>query len=788
MPFSRPALAAIARLLVGAMFWAAGAPALPAANRLASASSPYLRKHATNPVDWYPWGPEALARASAENRPIFLSIGYSSCYWCHEMARQVFSDPTLAELMNRWFINVKVDREERPDLDAAYLPAVQLLSGHAGWPASLFLTPDLAPIFAATYLPPTPAGGLPGFGQMLRLIHGEWQERPDAVQRRAAEVRRRLEEASRSAGPASVTTLPSPDLLALATRQLRRLHDPEWGGFGEAPKFPAPSLLNLLLESHDSAGDEQALEMAAGTLEHMCRGGIFDLAGGGFHRYATDRRWLVPHFEKMLYDNAWLGELLAEAGRRTGSADLTRASRATFDFLLRELASPGGGFRASVDALTPAGEGAYYSWTRAELEQTLGPAEASDLAPLLGFDGPPLPEGGRYLPHLALGFAGSAARLHLHAAEFEARLDRATRRLLEARGRRPAPAVDDKLLTDWNGMAIRALALASRTLEEPRYLASAVRAAERLLAGAAQPQLGLVHVAGDASPSAEAFLDDHAFLAAGLLALHRVTGEPRWLHEAERIDQAAHERFWSEREGRYLFAPARPGHLPIPPASDLGIPSGASWMARDLVELAELTGETVWLERARKCFAGSAVRLETAPLELADLVVAWSRFQHAVAARPLVRWSVIPSSVSIPAGRSVTVQATLAVAPGWHVTAADAPTGSGLAAARLEALDGAPTVTLAPGQLPRGRRERLVAGGDEVPLYRGTTTFPLTLQAGAAAGRRRIILRLTVQPCSASECRAPSGPEAGLTVEVTRAGREPSLLTPRSPRTSTSSR
>src|SRR5580693_4557073 len=401
------------------------------ANRLPAESSPYLLLHRRNPVDWYPWGTEAIERARREDKPIFLSVGSATCYWCHVMERESFSDPRIAALMNREFVNVKLDREERPDLDEIYMAATQILSGQGGWPNSLFLTPELKPYYAGTYFPPAERYGRPGFGSVLADLAAAWRDRRPEVEEQAEEMagamRRFLEERGRPAGAPA-----PPEAARQALASLARRFDREWGGFGGAPKFPTPSNLFLLHEmalldsaegapaaasagGEGSADGEATSENAAGemlraTLDQMARGGIYDQLGGGFHRYSTDREWKVPHFEKMLYDNGFLLELYAREHARTGDPEAARVARETAAFLRREMTSPEGALWSAIDAETHGHEGSYYVWSRAEIESVLGAEDAAFLAPLLGFAGPPFFEEDRYVLHLPAPLAAAAER------------------------------------------------------------------------------------------------------------------------------------------------------------------------------------------------------------------------------------------------------------------------------------------------------------------------------------------------------------------------------------------
>ncbi|MBI3890429.1 MAG: DUF255 domain-containing protein [Candidatus Wallbacteria bacterium] len=721
-----------------------------ASNRLARESSPYLRLHAENPVDWYPWGPEALERARKEQKPLFVSIGYSTCFWCHVMAREVFSDPAIAKLMNEWFVNVKVDREERPDLDGVYMLATQLLTGGGGWPNSLFLTPDRKPFFAGTYFPATRQHGKPAFPEVLRNLHDAWTSKRAVVLEQAARLEtemRRLQQSSTV--PAALARLPEGDVLARLTVELAGSYDSEWGGFGEAPKFPSPSQLHALLERQARGGDAEAANMLTGTLDHMVRGGIFDQVGGGFHRYATDRRWLVPHFEKMLHDSALLAPILARAGTQAGRVDFLAAARRTLDFVLREMTSPEGSFYSALDAQTAAGEGAFYLWSASDLEQILGRPDAEFLAPLLGFAGQAPFAGGRFVPHLPKPVEPRDA----------ARVETLERKLLERRSERPRPAVDTKVLTDWNGLAIRAFALASRELKEPRYLVAARAAAAQLLAGAAKTGQTCKHVTNRGKCTVDAFLDDYAFLAGGLLALHEATGERRWLDETARLVAEADRRLWSADRRRYRFSEARPDVLlDAHETVDLAIPSGNSWMARCLVDLGRATRSRPSLERARELLASFAGPLEQSPSSIADMAVALARYRDAsqtpdATAPVTLRAGEVPAPAA--SGTGFRVDLTLSVAAGWHVNSAK-PLQEFLAPISL-ALDAGSPLVLEGVEFPDGKRVKLGFADEALSVYEGEVRVPVRLRVapGARPGAAHARLRVRVQPCNDRVCEAP---------------------------------
>jgi uncharacterized protein YyaL (SSP411 family) len=512
-------------------------------NRLARETSPYLLQHADNPVDWHPWGEEALGLARSQGKPLLVSIGYSSCHWCHVMERESFEDRVTAEVMNELFVNVKVDREERPDVDAVYMDAVVALTGQGGWPLTVFLTPDGEPFYGGTYFPPEPRHGLPSFRQVLRAVADAYRERPGDVAAQAEALvgaLRRSAEAEPSREPLTSA------LLDEAERVLLTQLDPRWGGFGHAPKFPPASVLEFLLRR----GNLDAVRL---TLDGMAAGGMYDLVGGGFHRYSVDAQWLVPHFEKMLYDNALLVPVYLHAWLLTGEERYREVADRTLDYMLRELRLPSGGLASAQDADTDGVEGLTYTWKADE------GAPAELLQPF---------EQGRSI--------------------LRGRLDEGTRvRLLEVRARRPQPALDDKVIASWNGLALAALAEGARRLASNRLLQAAVELGELL---AADP---LWRTLRDGRTKYPAYLDDYANVAHGLYELHVATGDLRWLRESRRIALAAVELFGDPERGGFFLTPADGEQLVARQKAfdDNPTPSGSSMLAFVLLRLTRIWGD-----------------------------------------------------------------------------------------------------------------------------------------------------------------------------------------------------
>jgi hypothetical protein len=544
-------------------------------NRLGTETSPYLLQHASNPVDWYPWGDEALARARAEDKPILLSIGYAACHWCHVMAHESFEDPETAALMNERFVNVKVDREERPDVDGIYMDAVVGLTGHGGWPLTVFLTPDGEPFLGGTYFPPEPRHGLPSFREVLIAVSNLYRERREEVTRRTEVLVEALQQAT-SAAPSSEPLTES--LLVQAVRRLRELHDPEWGGFGGAPKFPPASALELLLRRGES-------DLAAQTLDTMAEGGMYDLVGGGFHRYSVDARWLVPHFEKMLYDNALLVPAYLHGWLVTGSEHHREVAEETVEYMLRELRLESGGFASSQDADTDGVEGLTYTWA---------PGEGAPEELFEPF------EDGRFV--------------------LRGELDAETRaRLLEIRSQRPQPGRDDKVIASWNGLALAALAEAGRRLGPTEWIEEARALGEFLLGPLSDERGRLWRSLRAGRPSGTGFLDDYANVAHGLYELHVATGELRWLEEARRLALLAIELFADEEHGGFFLAPSE-GEQLVARKKDLfdhPIPSGNSMLAYVLLRLARIYGDDELERRAVGVLRLLGESLGRAPTELA---------------------------------------------------------------------------------------------------------------------------------------------------------------------------
>ncbi len=564
------------------------------ANRLANETSPYLTQHAENPVDWYPWGNEALERARREDKPILLSIGYAACHWCHVMAHESFEDEETARLMNELFVNIKVDREERPDLDSIYMQATQAMTGQGGWPMTAFLTPDTAPFYAGTYFPPEDRHGMPSFRRVLRAVADAYRSRRSGVEETAAKMRELYASAaavSTSTGALTATTLDR------AYRAIAQRYDPRNGGFEGAPKFPQAMVLDFLLRYWRRTGTDYALEMVVATFRKMARGGIYDQLGGGFHRYAVDATWSVPHFEKMLYDNALLSRLGTHLWQATRDPEVRRVTEETIDWVAREMTAPGGGFFSSLDADSEGHEGTFYVWTRAELEKALGDA-AGVVTAYWGVTEEPNFEG-RYILHVPQNPAVVAARTGVTVDDVAEAVANARAVLLARRATRERPGRDEKILASWNGLMLRAVAESARAFGRDDHRALAVRNGEFLLREMVKGgrvmrshTAGVTRIAG--------YLEDHAAVALGLLDLYGLTFDERWLDAARTIADATDAWFWDERLGVYFDTASDQVALLTRPRdfTDNAAPSGTSLAVDLLLRLAELLGDTTRRERA----------------------------------------------------------------------------------------------------------------------------------------------------------------------------------------------
>jgi len=746
-------------------------------NRLAGATSPYLLQHAGNPVDWYPWGPEAFEKARRESKPIFLSIGYSACHWCHVMEEESFEDAATASLMNGYFVSIKVDREERPDLDEVYMTAVQMLTGSGGWPMSVWLTPDLKPFYGGTYFPKDNRYGRPSFTQVLTALGEAWKKDPDSLRGQAAKIHDEVarymtgRHVSAGSGAAGAETVGADDV-ARVVAEMGGGFDHVNGGFGSAPKFPPHRGLVLMLSRYRRTHDENLLRMATLTFDRMALGGMYDQVGGGFHRYATDPKWLVPHFEKMLYDNALLADAYIDAWQTTGRPLYLKVVRETLDWVLREMTSPSGAFYSTLDADSEGEEGLFYVWRPEEVSSLLGATEAPLVGEYFGITARGNFERGASIPNVEVPLEQFAEHKEIEPQQLSARIESARRRMLEARGRRVRPHLDDKILTAWNGMMIGAMARAARALDAPAYLDAATRAAEFLLKNLRGPD-GLMRVSyRDGQLHSEGFLDDQAFFLHGLMALHEATGDGRWLKEAVALAGATDKAFQDPSAGGYFFTKPDRADLIIRSKhpTDGAIPSGNSMMALSFLAIHRATGEAAWLRRAEAVFTAFHGAIADMPGAFHNMLIAVDLASNgsrpAGAARQAFDVTTRLDPASATPGSGLDLEVVLKVEPGWHVNSAQPslpyliPTSVGLDIAGPVAIDRI--------DYPEGKLSSMGFAGKPISVYEGTQKIrlKLTLSHDAQPGQVKVAGWVISQACNDEACQLPSRRsfEAPLTV------------------------
>lgn len=721
-------------------------------NHLVGETSPYLLLHAHNPVEWYPWGEEALARAEAEDKPIFLSVGYSTCHWCHVMERRVFSDPAIAAQMNASFINIKVDREERPDIDRIYMLATQLTTRHGGWPNSVFLTPSQEPFFAGTYFPPSPLPGRPSFPQVLDFTRRRWHDQRAQV----LQIAGRLTAAIRDLESGPETTAAPPDslLVAQVLAAIQARYDAINGGFGGAPKFPPSLRLEMLMAKAERFADPSVQRIVLHSLERMAAGGIYDQIGGGFHRYATDAEWRVPHFEKMLYNQAHLSRLYVRAYELTGDERWRWVAEDIFRFVAREMTGPEGAFYSALDAETEAEEGKYYLWTARDLERTLG-GDAELFWDGYGLASMPEGEGGVLY-----------AKTPLPEGALRDRLTPVRQRVLAARAERPYPLLDDKVIAAWNGMMIEAYARGFAVLGDSLYRRAAERAADFALKHLRRADGGLWRVHRLGISQQVAYLDDYAFLVRGLTALYRATGEGRWLQAARELSAEMVSRFWDEATGGFFFTEASNALIVRSKfAQDSALPSGNAVAAHALLDLAELTGQAHYRSRAAHILAAFGGAMRARPSASVHLAAAAERHLQTVLsaaasadtpADSLVSMRVELSVQRPVAGEAFAATVQLNIRPGWHINAN--PASGDLLIPTSLTLNADWPLDFARVRYPTGRARAFPALGETLAVYEDQVALWADLSLPPAAAGTAGYLRFLVQyqACDETRCLPPT--------------------------------
>lgn len=588
-------------------------------NRLVHETSPYLLQHAHNPVDWYPWSDEAFAKAKEENKPVLLSIGYSACHWCHVMERESFQNEQIAELMNNLFINIKVDREERPDVDEIYMNAVQMLTGRGGWPMTMFLTPDRHPFYGGTYFPPQDRHGMPGFPRILQGVAQAYRDKPDDVQKSVGQILSALNQMSHSDDHEHAF---APDAIGKAAEQIASAYDAENGGLGQAPKFPNPGVYELFLRQHHHSGTERFLNMVTHTLTKMMLGGIYDHLGGGFHRYSVDEKWLVPHFEKMLYDNAQLVRTLALLYRATGNKLFRRVMEETLDYLIREMLHSEGGFYSTQDADSEGEEGNFFVWSRKEINQILGEEDGEiftrvyDVTELGNFEG-------KNILHPILTVAQAAGLFKKTPDQIETLIAQAKQKLFAARENREKPFRDEKIITSWNGLMLSGLAEALKISAKPSFLAAAHRTIQLIFTKMFSDGL-LLHTYKDGNAKQLGFLDDYAFLAVGLLDFYETTLERSALERAVELTEVMVREFWDSSEGGFFYTGNSHEQLisRTKPVFDASVPSGNAKATELLLRLYHSTGKEDFLGKAETVLRSYSHAMESQPFGFAHMLCA----------------------------------------------------------------------------------------------------------------------------------------------------------------------
>ncbi len=853
-------------------------------NALIHETSPYLLLHTHNPVEWYPWGPEALERAKAENKPIFLSVGYSTCYWCHVMERKVFSNPKIAELMNQWFINIKVDREERPDIDEIYMTATQIMTQHGGWPNSVFLTPDLLPFFAGTYFPPEDSVGRPGFPRILRGVHDAWVNQRKLVVERSKQITAVIRQATSEGIINADDILIDRQLVESAVDYLTERYSADYGGFGDAPKFPSPTNLEFLLsefqrrtktpiridsqfasdldegklpkglrhtlENADislsenvvvsvkekgagwlitDVANKQAysvkkdrdelkiyksadalLKMISHTLDMMAYGGIYDQIGGGFHRYSVDAKWLVPHFEKMLYDNAQLAKVYLHTYQLTKEPLYRSIAEEIFEFVFREMTSTQGGFYSALDAEVDAEEGKYYVWTKAEIQKILGKKKAKLFAKVYGVDKGPNFESETNILYLPSPIASVAKAEKKSEDIIRRQLDPLKKKLLAAREKRKPPLLDTKVITSWNGLMIDALAYGYEVLGDPSYRDAAQKAAEFILKHLRKSDGQLMRTYKDDIAKYDGYLDDYAFLVRGMLGLYHATGEDRWLKEAQSLTNTMIRLLWDNEDGGFYFTLADQEYLVVRTKNpyDSALPSGNAVAINNLLTLTRISGEKDYLDKAQKSLRNFASVMQQSPGGFMHMLLAANHYlstdwieateaeeeQHAEFALKLKEESGInpfspPKALSgkeiaLPSGDEVVkisvsilskerislqrpfdIEVQLEIDEGWHINAN--PASDDFLIPSTVSVSPDATVQVLSIKYPKGKLLDLSFSDQPLSVYEGVLTIQMQLQLKPGVSREEafpVNLNLEYQACDDQRCLPPSTNTIQLTL------------------------
>ncbi len=732
-------------------------------NRLVHETSPYLLLHAHNPVEWYPWDDEALERAKKENKPIFLSVGYSTCYWCHVMEREVFSNPEIADQMNKNFINIKIDREERPDLDEIYMTATQILMQRGGWPNSVFLTPDLKPFFAGTYFPPTDMPNRPGFPTILTAVHEAWVTREAEVIDSANRITQVIERAISTGFSALTAKSFDRSLISAAVVHLKTNYKHAYGGFSGAPKFPSPANLEFLLREYERQSrlqtppidNESLLKMVTHTLDNMAYGGIYDQIGGGFHRYSVDAKWLVPHFEKMLYDNAQLAKIYLQAYQLTKKPQYRRVAEEIFSFIFREMTAPEGGFYSALDAETDAEEGKYYVWTADEIKNALPQKDVEQFTSVYGVD-----KGANFEGKIILYIpSGTEVETSLKS------LKSARETLLAARSERERPLLDTKVIVSWNGLMIDALAYGYEVLGEEKYLNAASKAAQFILDNLRKPNGELWHTYTAGVAKYDGYLDDYAFFVRGLLGLYSATGEERWLRSATTLTDKMIQLFWDDKNGGFYFTKAEAKQLIVRTKKpyDSAIPSGNAVVVNNLIML-----DASYRNFAKKTLLSFAQATKKSPSSFMHMLYALNGYlslgENRNASIQPTKQELDESTQSLVTAtakvktptkdRQIDVEVEVKIAKGWHINANPAGQDN-LIPTTITVAEDTP-FEIVDVNYPKGKSVQFAFSTESLNIYEKTLTIPLKLKPNTTIKKNTpITLKFNYQLCNDNECLLP---------------------------------
>ncbi len=726
-------------------------------NRLINSSSPYLLQHAHNPVDWYPWGNEAFTRARRENKPLLISIGYSTCYWCHVMEREVFENPEIARLMNESIVSVKVDREQRPDIDEIYMTATQLITGGGGWPNNVFVTPDLKPFFAGTYIPPQ------RFVPLIERIGEQWRQDAGVIKRDAYTIADAIISTKQQENSAAAGSLPDARAVAALLSHFRDYYDNGFGGFYQAPKFPNETVLLFLLELHRLTGDDVALDMARGSLEKMSEGGIHDHVGGGFHRYSTDKYWHIPHFEKMLYNQALLGLAYTELYMFSPTPANLTVAEGIFDFTLRRLTHADGGFYSALDAETDGVEGAYYSWTDRQLQDVLDDDSYAWLMQHYSLaDIPDIP-----------GHKNSEGKVlylrqPLDDAAVVRRNSEAMAALRKHRNKRKLPRLDDKIITAWNGLMIDAFARGGVVMKRTDYILAARRGADFILANLRGNDGKLWRSWREGKAEISGYFEDYAFMVQGLISTYRASGEEKYLLAAQELAHSAKELFWDDKSDGYYFTDGNEKLLVrMKNAADSALPSGNAVMANVLVDMYEITGDAQWQQQAEDIIRAFGEAIGENPRAYTHLVQALLRLEHisvadkndvvsaggdrSVDTSESKAWVDVKVKSQREGGERVIFTAILDIASGWHVNANPA-TMDFLIPTSVDIRADGGEVRLENTGYPQGKALNTPLG--DIKVYMGKVEIPVAVTLPDKVKNLRLLLR--AQACKGNVCLAPS--------------------------------